>query len=203
MTAAPGRSLSAMLRGWNRVEEPLFNSAAAAVIRALDLYWSREDRLYGDIHLRNILCDPDQRVLSFVDPGMPEKTWTCADVSGHWQPASRDLAYMLHYTASAVKLTLNKPILRRRERWLVTQIVREGLIWLASEEDREQLLEEIRACAASHLSRLKMSRSPSGLWRLLVKRLTARYVGQVLDELERTAVDRAPTSLSITQEAHA
>ncbi len=184
VTVVPGTTLSSLLVRTPRTQRQIFETLAPTVIAAMQAYWSAEQRLYGDFHLRNLLCDPAHRCLSFVDPGMPEPRWLCPEVDRRWFPASRDLAYLLYYTASAVKLTLGKPALRRQERWFATRLLQAGLDALAAPEDRGSLREEIRACAAAHLARLHPSCSPAGMWRSVVRRITARYMTQVLDSLD-------------------
>ncbi len=204
MTVVPGITLSSLLVRTGRLDRKLFESLAPAVVEAMRVYWSAENRVYGDFHLRNVLCDPATRCLSLVDPGMPGPAWLCPDAPRLWFPASRDLAYLLYYTASAVKLTLGKPVLRRRERWLATRLLDVALNTLAAPEQRGALREEIRACAAAHAAQIRPARSLAGLWRSSVRRVTARYVARVLDSLGTASVEIPGAAHPLLpEEAHA
>jgi hypothetical protein len=105
MTRVPGKSLNAYLRNSLPLTTETLDSLASALVAALNCYWSLGARPYGDLNLDNVLCDLSAQTLSFVDPGVLQDGFLCERVGSHFYPASRDLAYLVFDTSSAVKKT--------------------------------------------------------------------------------------------------
>ncbi|MCA1685042.1 MAG: hypothetical protein LC745_03480 [Planctomycetia bacterium] len=188
MTRVPGRSLNSYLRGTVGADDEVLGSLAGAVIGALGCYWRGDQRIYGDIDFNNILCDPASRTLSFVDPGMPDREYLCEGVTRDWYPASRDLAYMLFDVAVSVKAFLGHRAARRRQKELVETMVLAFAGTTGAGPERDRLLAEIRACARTHLGRVRASWSPAGAWRLLLKPVASRNLDRAIDKLRAAAV---------------
>lgn len=187
MDKVPGEPLQSLLAD-GRVTDDTIVSIARVLGIALRRYWSAAGRIYGDFNLDNVLCDPNARVISLVDPGMPERAFDCPTAARRWYPASRDLAYVLFDTATAIRSSLLKPGLRRRQWALVTALLRDTIRSLADRSDqRVSLLDEIRACCDAHLDRIQVPFSPRGLGRRLVRFAAAvrmtRLLGRLTDEL--------------------
>jgi hypothetical protein len=183
MTAVPGRSLSYYVRESDELAAETLAEIGRTAIAALERYWTVAARIYGDANFHNILCDPHSRSLSLVDPGMPESSWLCEGVSRRWYPASRDAAYMLFSVAAAVKATLGNPTARRREKWLVRDMLQAALERIATADERPSLLDEIQACARMHVTRISSSWSPAGMWRAAVRRAADRCIEEILGSL--------------------
>lgn len=188
MTHVPGRTLSWYLaRGADPAASDLLDSIPRAIVSALRSYWVGEPRLYGDLILNNILCDPATRTLSFVDPGMPERFYLCESAPLSWYPASRDLGFLLFWTASLIRPSIAHPILHARRKLMAAEIVRIFLDGLEPTTRRLQATAEIEACARLHVDRMAVSASPRGVWRRLVKCAAAATIARILDELRRTS----------------
>lgn len=192
MTHVPGQTLSWHLAQHKGPTAELVDSISRATVAALRHYWAGEPRLYGDLILNNILCDLESRTLSLVDPGMPERFYLCESVPGSWCPASRDLGFLLFWTASLIRRSIVHPILHARQKRMALSIVWTFLDGLGSPIERDDVTAEIEACARLHLARITTSASPRGLWRGIVNRAAARTIGQFFDELRATLPARPP-----------
>jgi hypothetical protein len=157
-----------------------------AIVSALRCYWAGDARLYGDLILNNILCDIPSRTLSFVDPGMPERFYLCESAPLSWYPASRDLGFLLFWTASLIRPSIAHPILHARQKLMAATIVRTFLDGLEPAR-RLCAIAEIEACARLHIARMAVSASPRGVWRCLVKCAAATTITRILYELRATS----------------
>jgi hypothetical protein len=153
----------------------------------MERYWSDSGRVYGELSMDNILCDLSGKSISFVDPGRPEKVYACEQVSRHWYPASRDLAYMLYDAGASVRTTLGKPAARRCHHRLVERVLRAFLQRVGPADQKRRLLEEIRACVRVHLQSLRGSFSPRGIWHWFLRRIAARRIESILGRLAEPA----------------
>lgn len=181
MTAVPGDPINSLLGGRRRPDPDVLNSLADASIDALEKYWAGDLRPYGDPNLKNILFDQETRTLSFVDPGLPEEVYRCDDAPGRWYPASRDIAFLLYWTAVTVKSSLGRPHFQRRREQFAARMLEAALAKLGSSIERHSFLGEIEACTRVHLDRILLSRSPAGMWRRFVKALAARTIRAIID----------------------
>jgi tRNA A-37 threonylcarbamoyl transferase component Bud32 len=177
MSRMPGASIQS---GLASIADPA--EISEAVFSALMLLWSNRI-LYGDLNLANILYDAPSSTISFIDPGMPAEFFRCDDVSANWFPASRDLAYLAFSVAVRLKYSFIKPFDRRRQLSFVRAILHQFLNTIPSGESQVAVVEEMRGCANIHLERLEVSLSPSGLWRLAVKRFTRRCLETMFSDL--------------------
>lgn len=187
MSAVPGQSLEACLAQANGSARRMIQSLSPVVVAAMRRYWSGDQRMYGDTSLGNLLCDPAARRLSFIDPGLPERTYSCEGVSRRWHPISRDLAYMLFDVAVSFRALVARPRLRRIQTSLVERVMLTVLETIDSPADRMDLLDEIHACTRVHLRRICVSSSLGGLGRRLVRRAAARNMDQTLHRLRALA----------------
>jgi len=186
MTWIPGHPLQRVLQSASGLDGDARESISKAIVSAMELYWRGEPRIYGDINLENIMCDPAERILGFVDPGMPEKSYLCQNVSTEWFPRSRDLAYMLFDGCVALRASETQQG-RLRQRQLLESVLRRFAGQTADANARERLLNEIRACTRVHLKRIPVSRSPASLWRMFVRRSLARTIDATLERLASEA----------------
>jgi hypothetical protein len=183
MTRVPGRPLSWHLARGKGPSLEVLQSISRAIDASLLLYWAGEPRQYGDLILNNVLLDVPARTLSLVDPGLPERFYLCDGAPSSWYPASRDLAFLLFWTASLVRPSILHPILHARQKRMAVRIVRTFLDGLKSEAERDEATAEIEACARLHLARITASASVRGLWRLVVKCAAARTIDRFVQEL--------------------
>jgi hypothetical protein len=183
MTRVPGRTLSWHLARGGGPPPQVLDSISLAINSCLTRYWSGEPRLYGDLILNNVLCDLPSRTLSLVDPGMPERFYLCEAAPRAWYPASRDLAFLLFWTASLIRPSILHPILHARQKRMATRIVRTFVDDLGSDARRREATAEIEACARLHLGRIRVSASPGGLWRRFVRGAATRTIDRMLREL--------------------
>ncbi|MDZ4848791.1 MAG: hypothetical protein SGI77_05825 [Pirellulaceae bacterium] len=183
MSVLPGEPISRWLQSSHNTIAAR-ESAARAILAALRTLWSR-DVLYGDLNLKNVLFDPSNRTIGFIDPGLPEAFFSCDQVSRDWYPASRDLAYLLFSVAVNVKSTLRKPAARSRQWSFVKYLLQQYVESIDCSTRQAMLLEEIRSCAQVHCEALDCSWSASGLWRRMVKSITRRCLNTALEELAK------------------
>ena len=182
MTWVPGVPLQRILQTDGPLDAEALESISKAIVAAMEVYWPDEPRVYGDINLENIMCDPAERILGFVDPGMPEKSYLCESVSTEWFPRSRDLAYMLFDGCVALRATSTQRG-RSRQSQLLESVLRRFVGQTADANARERLLNEIRACTRVHLKRIRVSHSPASLWRIILRRSLARSIDGILERL--------------------
>ncbi len=186
LAIAMSRVRGESLQNWLR-SDPTLADESEAVVAALRCIWSR-NILYGDLNLKNILYDSSQSVISFLDPGMPESFFPCEHIAADWYPASRDLAYLAFSVAASLKSTLASPAARRRQLAFVRAVFKQFLETIDSQSKQQAFIDEVRGCARTHVKHLAVSLSPSGLWRIVVKRLTQRCLDKMFNDLIGTAV---------------
>ncbi len=186
LAMAMSRVRGECIQNWLR-SDPTLLGEADAVVAALRIVWS-QNVLYGDLNLKNVLIDGSQSVLSFIDPGMPERFFRCEQVGADWYPASRDLAYLAFSVAVGIKSTLMSPGVRKRQLAFITAILNKFLETIEYSSDRQAFIAELCGCARTHVEHLATSLSPSGLWRIAVKRLTQRCLDRLFTDLNGTAI---------------
>jgi O-antigen/teichoic acid export membrane protein len=150
MTAVPGRALKSCAAADDLAPEVL-DAAARAFVGAMQECWSR-DEVHGDLAPRNILCDAQTRHLSFVDPGTPESCHVCNGTAKRRHPAVLDLAHVLWELGTDVMDTIGDPIARLRRQMFAENAARAFVATIGQAEDKQHVLNEIRACAHAHMS---------------------------------------------------
>ncbi len=181
MSSLPGVPLDVWLHA-NTPTSTQAESIVAAFLASLQALWS-EGFMYGDLNLKNVLYDSAHQTLSFIDPGLPAAYYRCEDVDQQWYPMSRDIAYLLFSVAVSVKSTLGNPAARKRQKLVVSLLVRRYVESFGSSQQQTLLLGEIRSCTRTHLHELKGSWSPSGIWRHFVRQITQRSLNRTLEQL--------------------
>jgi hypothetical protein len=172
-----------LLRG--DVDDAWMDEVAGVVFAALQRYWSGPPRLYGDLNLDNILCDPDAKRLTLIDPGMPDEGHLCEDAPSRWFPMSRDLAYLTYSVACSVKRNLPQPVVDRRQLAMVEAIVRQGV----EHADDAAFVDELRTCVQLHIATIAGSWSLAGAWRNFVRHRTAARANAMIQRIiQRTAI---------------
>ena len=183
MTRVPGVSINSNLETPCRLSGECLDPVAAAVVAALERYWSIEGQVHGDLNFDNILCDVPGKTLSFVDPGLLSPAFLCETAPDRWYPASRDLAYLLYDTGVSVKRTFGSSGTRRRQHFLVERVLRAFAQTAGSIRERHDLFDEIEACVRIHLNRLEVAWSIRGAWHAILKRIAARRIDRILTRL--------------------
>lgn len=185
MSSVPGIPLDDWLR--TRVlSNAERNSLAKAILHALQLIWDQET-IYGDLNLKNILCDPATSSLGFLDPGLPRTLFDCEAVPKDWYPMSRDLAYLNYSVAVSVKRTVTNPAARSRGQALATRVLQEYVTSLDSSDRKHSLLDEVQSCIDVHVQDLNSSWTPSGIWRRFVKQITQHNLSKMLEQMKPLA----------------
>jgi hypothetical protein len=183
MTAEAGEPLSQLLR--DDVDANWIDEVAGVVFAALQRYWAGSPRLYGDLNLDNILCDPQAKQLTLIDPGMPDDSHLCDDAPNRWFAMSRDLAYLAYSVACSVKRNLPHPLVDRRQLAMVEAIVSQGV----EHADDPAFIDELRACVQLHIASIAGSWSLAGAWRNFVRHRTAVRVDAMIQRIiQRTAL---------------
>jgi peptidoglycan/xylan/chitin deacetylase (PgdA/CDA1 family) len=183
MTKVSGIALTSLLDTDDGLPAQLQDSFARTVAVALDRFWTTQSQMYGDLNFRNILCDCPARVISFVDVGMLESAYFCPGVPEDWNPASRDLAYMLYDVGVDVKRTILNSRARHRYHRIAESIVSAYMERVKTEPEKHQLLDEIRACVDVHLKLLPSSSSVRWLWQRILQVIASRYVDTMVKTL--------------------
>lgn len=175
MTMAGGVQLKkSLLRGSDPSPEML-DSAARAIVAVMRPYWA-SGRLHGDLSLRNILWDPEDRVLSLVD--VDPSAGARDGVPTEWYPASLDLAGVLYDVATDIR-TVHRRVVSSK-RMFAESILSAFLATLKEPEEKQRLIEEVRACARAELEALDLSWSPRGLYHLVQRVIAARRIDRLL-----------------------
>jgi hypothetical protein len=198
MAEVPGIPLSLCLQTAGKTNTETLESAAGAVVGAMQALWST-GQLHGDLNFDNILCDMVGNDISFIDPGDAVGACHRSDkIAKPWYPASHDLAYMLFDTAVRGDRTFRRRAFELRQRMFAEKLLRAFLRPIPRFEERQQLFDQIRARTAVHLKELELSLSPRGLWHALLRYRASRRIDRVLAGLADAPVvnDRhAPNSL--------
>jgi len=181
MTAETGEPLSRLLR--DDADGAWIDEVAGVVFAALQRYWAGPPRLYGDLNLDNILCDPQAKQLTLIDPGMPDEGHLCESAPSRWFPMSRDLAYLAYSVACSVKRNLPHPLVDRRQLAMVEAIVRQGV----EHADDPGFVDELRACVQLHVATITGSWSLAGAWRSFVRHRTAARVDAMIERITQQA----------------
>lgn len=181
MNSVPGQPLHQYLRSHDMCSSEM-ETIAEVILSALQVYWTQGE-IYGDLNLKNILFEPEEMTLAFVDPGMPLEYYRCDKVVSEWSPMSRDLAYLLFSVAVSVKSTLGNPASWVRQQLLVSLLLQRYARSIQSSQRLRLFLEELRQCLNIHLQMLDCTWLPSGVWRRLVRRITQSRINRTLDQL--------------------
>jgi O-antigen/teichoic acid export membrane protein len=184
MSMVPGRKLDLCLEMPDSVVPEVLESAACAVAAAMARYWST-GQLYGELSFTNILCDFVARRLSFVDAGMPTNSFRCNDISNRWYPASHDLAYMLFYVARCgLKRDIGNPGARLRKEMFIESALLASIQTIGQPDEKQSLLDEIRACARGRLKKLDQSWSLHGLQCTLLGQIASRRIDRIIGRVK-------------------
>jgi hypothetical protein len=84
-------------------------------------------------------------------------------------------------------IEIGDPRARTRKELFTDRILRAVIETVESIEEKQQLLDEIEACACAHLNALEHSWSVPGLWHLFIIRFASRRIDRLLAGL-RTRV---------------
>jgi O-antigen/teichoic acid export membrane protein len=159
-------------------------AVARVVVAALEESWLR-GQLHGDLALQNILYDIQARNLSFIDPGTRECCSVCNEVTTRWRPAALELGHILRDLGTDVRDLIGNPVARFRRQVFVESALRAFIGTIGPLQEKQRALDEIRACAHEHLSKvLEPSWSFRGLWYWLLTQFVVRRMDAVLDKLK-------------------
>jgi hypothetical protein len=146
--------------------------------------WSR-GQLHGDLALQNILYDVEAKNLSFIDPGTRECCSVCNDVTTPWPPAALELGHILRDLGTDVRDVIGNPVARFRRQIFVESALRAFIETIGPLQEKQRALDEIRACAHEHLSKvLEPSWSLRGRWYWLLTQFVVRRMDSMLDKLK-------------------
>jgi hypothetical protein len=184
-------------------------SIGRAFVAAMQKSWSR-GQLHGDLALQNILYDIEARNLSLIDPGTLECCSVCNDPDKSRRPAVLELGHILRDLGTDVRDMIGNPIARLRRQIFVESALRAFLETIGPVHEKQQALQEIRACAQAHLwNILELSWSPRVLWHRLLRQVVVRRMDSMLDglraqlEVRGRAAENPTVFLSRTQRAEA
>ena len=162
----------------------VLQAIARATVAALQESWTR-GQLHGDLALQNILYDIQARNLSFIDPGTRECCSVCNDVTTRWRPAALELGHILRDLGTDVRDVIGNPVARFRRQIFVETALRAFIETIGPLQEKQRALDEIRACAHEHLSKiLEPSWSFRGLWYWLLTQFVVRRMDSMLDKLK-------------------
>jgi hypothetical protein len=189
MTRVPGETVETLMLE-RRISMEIACAIAEVTASYLSEYWCVMSEIYGDLHLENIVCAPEQGILGFIDPGAPNHpVFSCPDVPARWHPASRDVAYLLFELATAnVKRVLTSPTTYVQQSAFAWTVLERVVLNGRPQHEANEFLDEIRACTAVHLGRIDTQGWTKGFWRAWVKVVAAR---QLTAWLSRASLDRS------------
>ncbi len=182
MSRVDGRDMAASAAGADGPRPQDIEEAARAAMAALQTLWSR-GYVHGDLGLQNILFGFDERTLAFIDPGTPESCPVCC-ARGPFSPAALDLAHFLADLGTDVTDIIGSPAARLRRETFAESALKAVFGSIACAEDRQRLLDELRAATDAHLAAgLAPGRSLRGLWHGFVDRTARRRIDALTDRL--------------------
>jgi len=168
----------------NNLTPEVLQAIACATVAALQESWSR-GQLHGDLALQNILYDVEAKNLSFIDPGTRECCSVCNDVTTAWPPAALELGHILRDLGTDVRDVIGNPVARFRRQIFVESALRAFIETIGPLQEKQRALDEIRACAHEHLSKvLEPSWSLRGRWYWLLTQFVIRRMDSMLDKLK-------------------
>lgn len=171
---------------------------ADVMLCGLTRYWHDSGRIYGDLNLRNILCDPAHQTIAFIDAGAPGAAWHFPQPPCQWFPASRDLAYLLFFVATEIKANLLQPRLRHQQLMFVDYLLRRFMQQSVAAMQRAAFVQELRHGAERHLAALHSSWTPRGIWTRQVRQTAAETIERVLRQLGGDH-DQRPSAISAVE----
>ena len=182
MSRVAGRDMAASAADADGPRPQDIEEAARAAMAALQTLWSR-GYVHGDLGLQNILFGFDERTLAFIDPGTPESCPVCC-ARGPFSPAALDLAHFLADLGTDVTDIIGSPAARLRRETFAESALKAVFGSIACAEDRQRLLDELRAATDAHLAAgLAPGRSLRGLWHGFVDRTARRRIDALTDRL--------------------
>src|SRR5262249_26586915 len=114
MSRVPGRDLQSFLITGDGSTRAFLEHAASGIAGAMAKCWSL-GQVHGDLCPANVVCDPPNRWLSFVDAGTRQSCAICAGGAMRWPPAVYDLGHVLADRTS-VKSSIGNPEIASRKR---------------------------------------------------------------------------------------
>jgi O-antigen/teichoic acid export membrane protein len=185
MTMAAGTDLNMSLAERSDPPREMLESIARAIVAVMRPYWAAGCP-HGDLCLQNILWDPADRVLSFVDADTPADVRD--GVPNEWYPASLDLAGIICDVATDIR-TVDRRVVSRK-RMFAKSVMSAFLTTMQAPEEKRRLIEEVRAVTRAELERLDLSWSPRGLYRLLQRHVATRRIDLLLAHVLASARSR-------------
>lgn len=184
MTAVPGVPLDQIIQTQTFSER---RDLARLVCGALVVYWSSAGRIIADVTLSNILADAEGKQLAFVDPGLPEPAFSCADIASDFAPGSRDLAFLLvHVLATNVRIGLLAKKRARVRAAFAVAVVRHYAAEYLTSDQTSAFFAEVHGCATRHVARIPVG-GPREPWRRHVREQVKHQLAVAIDELARAA----------------
>lgn len=185
MTMVSGRTLTWYLETGENMTPDLLESAAHAVVAAMDARWSC-GQVHGDLTLDNILCDTATKELSIIDADAHVNQLMSAGIPQTWNPGVRDLIDLL----TDIGLS-GDPASRQRKRFFIESIILAFLEIFDSVAEKRKRLDEIDACSRAFLQDYCRSWSVRELWHRVLRQVILRRTDIMLK--------RMMDGLSVTQ----
>jgi O-antigen/teichoic acid export membrane protein len=178
MTAISGKKdLRSHLATDNDLTTEVLDALGRVVVAALQQDWSR-GQVHGDLALQNILYNILTKQLSFIDPGTRECCIVCTDAASPLNPAVLELGHILRDLGTDKRDLTGSAIVRTRRQIFTESALRTFLATIDSPEEKHRVLENIRECAETHLSKVIES---SWLLHTLCNRPLTRFVMRRID----------------------
>src|SRR5712691_12407635 len=108
-------------------------------------------QLHGDLALQNILYDIEARNMSLIDPGTLECCSVCNNPNKSRRPAVLELGHILRDLGTDVRDMIGNPAARLRRQIFAESALRAFIEAIGPSEEKQRVLDEIRACAHAHL----------------------------------------------------
>jgi hypothetical protein len=189
MTRVPGThiELSETSRAFFR--DDVLSSAAGGFAGAMQHLWSRGG-CHRDLGLRNILFDPDHKIISLIDAGTSRSCAGCGDPHHGSSAAATDLGHLLYEHASDLSDFAGRR--RSHQQAFVEHVLRNAIANQRTLGERHLLLDDIEQSTKAHVDRLlSPGLSMRGAWHLVVKHLAGMRVRGILEQIRADLVDGA------------
>jgi O-antigen/teichoic acid export membrane protein len=175
MTMAAGTDLNTSLGDGSDPPPEMLEAVARAIVAVMRPYWAAGCP-HGDLCLQNILWDPADRVLSFIDTDTPAGVRD--GVPNEWYPASLDLASVLCDVTTDIR-TIDRRVVSRKRRF-AESVLLAFLTTMQAPEEKRRLIEEVRAFTRAELQALDLPWSSQGLCHLLQRHVAPPRIDRLL-----------------------
>jgi O-antigen/teichoic acid export membrane protein len=183
MTAVAGHYIDGPASTDEMPKSEVLEGAARAFADAIEQCWSAGQR-HGDLGLRNVLFEIEEKTISFIDAGTRESCRTCSEIDKFPSPAVSDLSHVLCDVVRDVMGLIANPSARMGKELFVETVFRAIIENVKQPSEKRWLLNQIWVCLQAHLAEcLEPSWSLKGISHFFVKRVALNRARSMLERI--------------------